>query len=91
MQHIDPADLVPLAKAVIPGNPHITTRWRWRTQGVRRHGQTIRLQTVSAGQRCYTTQAWVDEFVAACTGGSPPKHAEKVNRDSAQRLQIAGA
>lgn len=67
-------DYIPLdhAPAYIPGRPHRATPWRWATRGLTRHGQIIRLQTVMAGGRRYTTVAWIAEFLSRCNGEPSP-------------------
>lgn len=57
---------IPLAEAIFPGDPHVATRWRWKSKGVTRNGVVIRLRTIVCGGRVFTTQRWADEFCAAC-------------------------
>jgi len=60
------------APAHFPGKRvHRATVWRWHLTGLHRHGQVIRLRTVTVGSRRYTTQAWIDEFLRACNGEAP--------------------
>jgi hypothetical protein len=62
------ADLIPLHKAtcLIPGRQgrkqvHANTLFRWCLHGVR----GVKLRSVLVGGQRYTTQTWVDEFLAA--------------------------
>lgn len=45
---------------LVPNGPHLATLHRWTTRGVR----GVRLKSVRAGHRVYTTEAWVQEFLA---------------------------
>jgi len=70
-----PADLIPLKKLskLLPRHGddkpvHTNTLFRWALQGVR----GVKLRSVLVGGKRYTTQAWVDEFVAALNGTPQP-------------------
>ena len=62
-------DLVPLTQAVkfIPGRPHVSTIWRWATQGV--GNPPIRLETSMVGGRRFTSRQAVERFVEQLSGG----------------------
>ena len=61
-------EFVPLNDAgkYIPGRPHRATLWRWYLKGVRRHGEMVKLNTVAAGGRRFTTRADIERFLSAC-------------------------
>lgn len=63
-------DYIPLdqAPAQVPGRPHRATVWRWSLQGLIRHGEIIRLRTIAAGGRRFTTAAWISDFLGRCNG-----------------------
>lgn len=62
------ADLIPLNRIPIPGNPNPSSRWRWATKGLSDgQGGKIRLQVWYAANRPYTTAAAVSEFLQRCT------------------------
>ncbi len=56
------------APALIPGRPHRATVWRWSLRGLTRHGEIIRLRTIAAGGRRFTTLPWIADFLARCNG-----------------------
>lgn len=53
--------LVTLARAKIPGNPAIATRWRWAGKGAR----GVKLETLIIGGQRYTSVEAVARFIAA--------------------------
>ena len=61
----------PLSAVRFPGTPHLATVWRWKSKGIRRQGQIVRLKTIVCGGRCFTTQRWANEFIAACNADTP--------------------
>lgn len=61
----------PLSGVTFPGDPHVATRWRWKSKGITRRGQIVRLKTIVCGGRCFTTQPWANEFIAACNADAP--------------------
>lgn len=47
---------------------HLSTLIRWCTRGIRQpDGTRVRLRSIRAGARWFTTDQWVDDFVAALT------------------------
>lgn len=69
----DTGDLIPLNRAVrqeIPGNPSVSTVWRWATKGLL--GETdeaprIKLEVLYSGSRPYTTRQAIREFLQRAT------------------------
>lgn len=84
-------ELVPLVTAKIPGDPHRTTRFRWGKDGVRRGETSITLKTVSVGGRRFTTLAWIDDFIAECSGVTAPSAGTPTARANQRRRQIGSA
>jgi len=81
------------APAHFPGKRvHRATVWRWHLTGLHRHGQIIRLRTVTVGCRRYTTQRWIDEFVARCNGEPAPtaSPSQRQRRAAAAMTTLAG-
>ena len=70
----DVAELKPLNKIFIPGNPNPTTRWRWVMRGVSQaEGARIRLRVWYVANRPFTTDAAVSEFLHECTNAQLAK------------------
>ena len=93
---IDPADndrfiRLDCAGSYVPGRPHRATLWRWALRGVTRRGQAIYLRTTVAGARRYTTRAWIDEFLAACSDGNPSLVTAPAMTPAQRRLQARAA
>jgi hypothetical protein len=67
---------IPLAEAAkqIPGRPHVSTCHRWAVKGV----NGVKLETKRVGNRRFTTQAAIDEFI------------EELNKTDAERLAAEG-
>jgi hypothetical protein len=64
---------------------HIFTLIRWCTRGVRqRDGTRLRLQAIRVSSNWYTTDHWVDEFIAVLTAAHIDPEAP-VLRSPAQR------
>lgn len=88
------AELKPLNKIPIPGNPNPSTRWRHITRGVSGvDGDKIKLQCWYLGSRPFTTDAAVSAFLAACTQAQELKAQRRVERSadvSAAELQEVG-
>jgi GTP-dependent phosphoenolpyruvate carboxykinase len=59
---------VAFSEAKFPGNPHISTRHRWRLQGVR----GVKLETFLCGGRRFTTEEAVGRFIAHLNGSTEP-------------------
>lgn len=86
------------AVGLFPGAPSRQTVWRWATRGVASPGGPIRLRTITVGRRRFTTPAWVEAFVAACTeagslpartASTPPARRQR-HREAVDRLKEAG-
>jgi hypothetical protein len=58
----------------IPGRPHLSTLHRWAQKGV----NGVRLQTKRVGNRRFTTQGAIDQFLA------------ELNKTDAERLAEEG-
>ena len=59
---------ITLAEAanLAPGRPHPSTIWKWARRGFQtRAGELVRLQHLRVGKRIYTTEHWIDDFLAA--------------------------
>lgn len=54
------------AAGTLPGRPHLSTLHRWRLRGVR----GVKLRTCLIGGRRFTTQRWLDEFIAATSAAA---------------------
>ena len=75
------AELQPLNKIPIPGNPNPSTRWRWGTRGVTGvDGDRIRLKVWYLAARPFSTDAAVSAFLAACTEAQEIKAARRSAR-----------
>jgi len=59
---------IPLAKAgaIIPGNPHPSTLFRWALKGCR----GVRLRTYLCGSRRFTTEVFIQQFLDASTAAA---------------------
>ena len=70
------ADYILLSEAakIIPGRPHQSTIWRWAIRGVR----GVKLETIQAGKRRFTTKEAIDQFLA------------ELNTSDAERLEGEG-
>jgi hypothetical protein len=60
--------LLTLSKAagVLPGQPHVSTLFRWATRGVR----GVKLETCLLGGRRYTSRQALQRFSSAATGAT---------------------
>jgi hypothetical protein len=58
----------------LPGHPHISTIHRWVSDGVR----GVRLRSQRIGNRVFTTEEWIDEFI------------EELNTTDDERLKREG-
>ncbi len=73
LANADTADLIPLNQALrneIPGNPSISTVWRWATRGLAPavDGEPrIKLEVLYCGNRPYTTEQAIREFLQRVT------------------------
>jgi len=47
----------------LPGQPHLSTLWRWYRRGVR----GVRLETVVVGGRRFTSRAAIERFIERTT------------------------
>lgn len=52
--------LIRLSRARIPGNPHISTRWRWCTRGI----SGTKLESIVVGGQRFTSAEAVERFLA---------------------------
>lgn len=61
------------ASEVLPGNPHPCTVYRWCRQGVPVRGTSGRteLRHIYVGRRMFTSQEWIEEFLAALNADRP--------------------
>ena len=88
------ADLKPLNRISIPGNPNPSTRWRWITVGIAgADGDKIKLQVWYVANRPFTTETAVSEFLSACTKAQELKAQRRVGRSadvSAADLRAVG-
>jgi len=62
------------ASAKLPGRPHLATLHRWTKKGV----NGVKLRTWRVGNRVYTTEAALDDFLA------------ELNKTDAERLAEEG-
>jgi len=56
--------LLTKASADIPGNPHVSTIFRWALRGIR----GVKLETAVVGGRKYTSIEAIDRFIARLSG-----------------------
>ena len=79
---------VPFNEARFPGDPHISTRHRWRLRGVR----GVKLETFLCGGRRFTTNEAIGRFIAHLNGSSDPVAPAPSRATSpGQRLRIEAA
>lgn len=80
MIDISTESLLSLADAAraLPGRPHASTLWRWRTRGVAGR----KLETVSLGGRVYTSREALQRF-ASHSGDSPAPARSDREREAA--------
>lgn len=83
---------IPQAAKRFPGNPHVSTMWRYVLTGL----GGIKLETFKAGGKRLTTQEAIDRFVDATTaranGAAPfhiqtPKQREKAIERAERELE----
>jgi hypothetical protein len=75
------AELLPLNKIPIPGNPNPSSRWRWITAGVSGlDGSRIKLKCWYVANRPFTTVSAVSVFLEACTAAQEEKTARRSQR-----------
>lgn len=88
------AELKPLNKITIPGNPNPSSRWRWINRGVSGvDGEKIKLQCWYVANRPFTNDESVSEFLSACTAAQEIKAARRAARTadvSVAELQEVG-
>jgi hypothetical protein len=73
------------AAKAIPGRPHASTVWRWRTRGI----AGVRLEVVCVGGRTYTSSEAVARFLRSVTTAkqlSTPRRLPD-ERESVQRAK----
>ncbi len=87
MIDVNREQLVRLSRAVIPGNPHPATRWRWASVGVR--GQ--RLETIVVGGQRFTSQEAVQRFLAALNDQPAPPPPQRAANAAGRKLAARGA
>ena len=77
-----------LGDLTIPGDPHVSTRWRWALRGVR----GARLESIVVGGQRFSSDQAVQRFIARLndhehTPAEPTRAAEDADRE----LAAAGA
>lgn len=55
------------AAKLLPGRPHANTLRRWATRGY----NGVILRTFRVGRRVCTSQAYIEQFMAECSGEEP--------------------
>lgn len=87
--------LITLSEAarLIPGRPHASTIWRWRTRGVKGR----KLESVTIGGKAYTSREALQRFAVASGGTEPepptlrtPKARERAIAKAEKELSDAG-
>ena len=88
------ADMHPLNRIPIPGNPNPSSRWRWITRGVTGvDGEKIKLQCWYVANRPFTTDEAVCGFLSQCTAAQEIKSQRRVAKSadvSVAELQEVG-
>ena len=61
------------ASEVLPGKPHHCTVYRWCHRGVPIRGarQRAKIRHIYVGRRMFTSQEWIEEFLAALSTDRP--------------------
>lgn len=84
-----PGELMSFSAAVrrLPGHPHPSTLWRWRTRGIR----GVRLDTVLIGGRRYVSADALERFVFALTAAADrSEHTPERTTATQERLRARG-
>ena len=75
------------AARLLPGRPHVSTLWRWRSKGV----NGVRLDTVKCGGKRWTSREaiarFVEESTAAADRHMPSDRASDAVRDRRSRAR----
>ena len=84
-------ELLSLAEAArrLTTHPHVSTLWRWHLRGV----AGVRLRTIVIGGRRYTTEPFVEEFLARVndlrSGGEAPESDLRARKREAAAVRAA--
>ncbi len=69
------------AAKILPGNPSISTLWRWYRYGVK----GVKLRTLVIGGRRYTTPEFLSEFSARLSDRHPANESGDSPRDAHEK------
>jgi hypothetical protein len=93
LRHAPASELVPIDQAghLYPVPAHRATVFRHKQTGIKRGDRRVKLRTLRVGGRCFTTKAWVLEFLAELNRDETPPATQAIVSPRQQQARAAMA